>query len=61
MQVAGVWQGGDADDEENAIFLTDAVSADELARTLSDRTVSIWQYGVGDLVELAKIDSTRDK
>jgi hypothetical protein len=59
--VAGIWQGGDADDERNSIFLTDSVSADELARTLSDRTVSIWQYGVGDLLELAKIDSTRGK
>ena len=61
FQVAGIWQGGDADDERNSIFLTDSVSADELARTLSDRTVSIWQYGVGDLLELAKIDSTRGK
>lgn len=49
-RVAGVLKG-----ESSTVLLTEKVPAAELARDFGGRIVSVWQYGVGDQVELATI------
>ena len=57
FQVAGAWQGGDADDERNFVKFTEDVPAVDLQHVFADRTVSIWQYGVGDRLEIARVEA----
>jgi len=57
FQVAGAWQGGDADDERNFVQFTEDVPAVDLQHVFADRTVSIWQYGVGDRLEIARVEA----
>ena len=55
--MAGAWQGGDADDERNFVKFTEDVPAVDLQHVFADRTVSIWQYGVGDRLEIARVEA----
>ena len=42
--------------EHNTVFLRDLVSAEKLEETFGGRVVSIWQYGIGDRVEVVLIE-----
>ena len=55
VRVRGAVQRQDGD-EENAVFLRGDVSRAQLEHAFADQVVSIWQYGVGDRVEMALIE-----
>jgi oligo-alginate lyase len=56
FQVVGAVQDGENENERNTIYLQEPVDARKL-RALEHQSVSIWQYGVGDQLELALIEA----
>lgn len=51
--LTAAWQ----DQKTNAFYLLEKIPARTLKRMYGDRTVNIWQYNVGDKVELARVRS----
>lgn len=63
---AGSWLGegalarqvkGAVRDDKSQIYLDDPLSQDELQKLYSGKIVRLWQYGIGDRIEIAKISS----
>ncbi|MBI3922673.1 MAG: heparinase II/III family protein [Armatimonadetes bacterium] len=61
---AGSWLGegktarlvkGAVRDEKSKVFLADPVAAGKLKKDFESKVVSVWQYGVGDQVEVARM------
>jgi len=46
---------GTVRDEVSKVYLADPVTGAELARDYAGKLVSIWQYGVGDSIELPRV------
>ncbi len=42
-------------DSATRVYVDEALSADELERRFGDEVVSVWQYGIGDTLELAVV------
>ena len=55
LRIRGAVQEWDGE-ERNTVFLREPVPGGELAEKFGGRVVSIWQYGVGDGVEMALIE-----
>lgn len=57
VQVAGAVQAGAKEDERNSIYLVASPTSGQIDH-LVGRSVSIWQYGIGDQIEVPRIDTS---